>query len=388
MTDLATILSPRADEPTAATFRGCAGGDDAGEDDGAAEVAVERPGPGVLRVRVVWPDLAVTCDVAGAGTEVLRRRLSAALAYVREMSTDPADPVAARVAAARQVLEWRVDPGFDDEGRAERLLLGVARDRGGVVLRTGRVLEPGGACLLAPPPPPPDDDVTPPTAARVVRRALALCAVVWRASLEQEKGRRRAERLHADLLAWLDARALTGELEGPERALVAAPIGALTRQRAIDASWRSEGLAVLGWALEACALPPHDEQADPHAATAALGFLDDGPAPALAAPRLRPAGELSAAARRLGGVHWRLRAFMQRPRALDLRAAAATAGLAPADLDGLPLLEGDLALRGAPIGRADPDVVGECASIAVERLRAMRWLLGLHERYSEVDGSE
>ncbi|MBX3469870.1 MAG: DUF4272 domain-containing protein [Planctomycetes bacterium] len=383
MTDTATILSPRDDEPTEATLLGCARGE---EQDEGVEVALERQAPGALRARVRWPDLELTCDVAGDGSDALRRRLAGVLAYVRELSTDPADPVAARVAAARQVLDWRVDPGFDDEGRAEGLLRRLAHDLGGLVLRAGRVLEPDGACLLAPPPPP-AEPLTPPPAARVARRALVLCAVVWRASLEQEKGRRRAARLHAHLLAWLERRALGDELEDSERALIAAPLGSLTRQRAIDASWRSEGLAVLGWALGACPLPPHDEQADPHGATDALGFLDDGPARALAAPVLRPAAELEAAARRLLAVHWRLREFSQRPRALDLRAAAVAAGLAPEDLEGLPLLGGDLALRGAPIARAEPEVVGECASIAVERLRASQWLVGVEERYSEVDTS-
>lgn len=389
MTDVATILSPRADEPTEATFRGCVDGD--GGEVGGAEVTLERRGPGVLRARVTWPDLAVTCDVAGDGTEELRRRVAGVLAYAREMSTDPGDPLPQRIVGARQVIAWKVEPGIDDEGRAEALLQGLARDRGGLLFRGGRVLDASGACLLAPPGHTGEVDLVlrPPSATRVARRALVLSAIVWRASLEQEKGRRRAAQLQAHLLAWLERHELELELEEHEHELLVAPLGSLTRQRAIDASWRSEGLAVLGWALDASELPPHDEQADPQAVAVALGFLeDDEPPRALEAPRLREPEELGAMARRLQALHWRLREFLQRPGAVDFRAAAleATPVTAP-DLDDVPLVDGDLAIRGAALATAEPDAVGECASIAVERHRAINWLLGFDELYSEVDAT-
>lgn len=384
VTGVATILSPRADEPTEATFRACVAAD--GEHDGV-EVTLERRGPGVLRARVTWPDLAVTCDVAGDGTEELRRRVAGVLAYAREMSVDPLDPVPRLIVGARQVIAWQVEPGFDDEGRAEALLLRLARDRQGLLLREGRVLDASGACLLAPPGRDADQVLRPPSAERVARRALVLSAVVWRASLEQEKGRRRAAQLQAHLLRWLERHDLDHELEDEERELLEAPLGSLERQRAIDASWRSEGLAVLGWALDVSELPPHDEQADPQAVAVALGFLeDDEPPRALEAPRLRPPEELEAMGRRLQALHWRLREFMQRPVPVDFRAAAvaATAVTAP-DVDDLPLVGGDLALRGAALADAPPDLVGECASIALERHRAINWLLGFDELYSAVD---
>ncbi len=392
MTDVATILSPRADEPTEATFRECFDGE--GDPDGGAggaEVALERRGPGVLRARVTWPDLAVTCDVAGDGTEELRRRVAGVLAYAREMSTDPSDPVPQLIVGARQVIAWQVEPGFDDEGRAEALLRGLARERGGLLFRGGRVLDASGACLVAPPGHADGDDLAlrPPTPARVARRALVLSAIVWRASLEQEKARRRAARLQQHLLAWLERHELEGELEEQEHDLLIAPLGSLTRQQAIDASWRSEGLAVLGWALDASELPPHDEQADPQAVAVALGFLeDDEPPRALEAPRLRAPDELEAMGRRLQALHWRLREFMQRPVLIDFEAGAveATQVTGP-DLAGLSLVEGDLSIRGKSLVAADPDVVGEVASIAVERLRALRWLLGVDELYSEVDAT-
>lgn len=379
MGDLATIYSPRPDEPTEATFRGCA--------DAGVDVALERCGPGSkgLLAKIVWPDLFVTCEVA---IDDVRQPVAALLAYAREMSTDPADPLPSRIRASQQVLALRVEPGFDDEGRAEALLRGLLRERDGLVFRGGRVLDGAGACLLAPPAPDPtDDDPQPPSALRVARRALVLCAVVCRASLEQEPSAARAEELRERLLAWLTANDLGGELEEHERELIEADVGSLPRQRAIDASWRSEGLAVLGWALGGYDLPAHDEQADPQEIAQSLGFLEDGPARGLDGPRLRDGAELERLSRRLMCLHWRLREFTSRPGVLDLKKTAGLAFTAEVDLEGVPLLDGDLALRGAPISACEPEVVTECASIAFERHQAINWLAGLHDVYSEVDTS-
>lgn len=379
MGDVATIYSPRPDEPTEATFRGCADGE-------GVDVAVERCGPGSrgLRAKIAWPDLSVICEVA---IDDVGGQVASLLAYAREMSTDPADPLPSRIQASQQVLALRVEPGFDDEGRAEALLSGLLRERDGVVLRGGRVLDGQGACLLAPPAPEACEDLQPPSALRVARRALVLCAVVCRASLEQEPSEERAEELQERLVAWLEANDLDGELEEHERELIEAPVGSLPRQRAIDASWRSEGLAVLGWALGGYELPPHDEQADPQEIAQALGFLEDDPACGLDDPRLRDDEELERLARRLMCLHWRLREFTSRPGSIDLAKTAGLAFTAAIDLGGVPMLEGDLALRGAPIAACEPDVVTECASIAFERHQAINWLAGHHDVYSEVDTS-
>lgn len=381
MGDVATIYSPRPDEPTEATFRRCAGKPSDGVD-----VALERCGPGskTLRAKIAWPDLSVICEVA---PDDVRRHVASLVAYAREMSIDPADPLPSRIQASRQVLALRVEPGFDDEGRAEALLSGLLRERDGVVFRGGRVLDGVGACLLAPPAPETGEDLQPPSALRVARRALVLCAVVCRASLEQEPSTKRAGELQERLLAWLEANDLTGELEEHERDLIEAPVGSLPRQRAIDASWRSEGLAVLGWALGGYDLPPHDEQADPQEIAQALGFLEEDPARGLEEPRLRDDAELERLARRLMCLHWRLREFTSRPGSLDLLATAGVAFTGAVDLEGVALLAGDLALRGAPISDCEADVVTECASIAFERHQAINWLAGHHDVYSEVDTS-
>jgi hypothetical protein len=54
------------------------------------------------------------------------------------------------------------------------------------------------------------------------------------------------------------------------------------------------------------------------------------------------------------------------------------------DLDLIPLADGDLEIRGAPIFRAPEAVWREVMSIAIERQQAANWLIGEDEIYSEV----
>ena len=49
------------------------------------------------------------------------------------------------------------------------------------------------------------------------------------------------------------------------------------------------------------------------------------------------------------------------------------------------LIDGDLALQGRRIDQAAPAVIEACRNIAAERGRAIAWLCGGSERYSEAD---
>jgi hypothetical protein len=75
------------------------------------------------------------------------------------------------------------------------------------------------------------------------------------------------------------------------------------------------------------------------------------------------------------------------PRADDFAGFARTSWFGPLDLTGLPLAEGDLAIRGAPIDRADPGLFSAVHSAAQERHLAVNWLYGGPERYSDADVS-
>ena len=81
---------------------------------------------------------------------------------------------------------------------------------------------------------------------------------------------------------------IISELEPEEADLLAVPVGSLDRKRAIEATWESEGMAVLAWALQRAELPAIHVECDPGAVAIALGFLDDRQTP-LESPILRDA---------------------------------------------------------------------------------------------------
>jgi hypothetical protein len=231
-----------------------------------------------------------------------------------------------------------------------------------------------------------DDELErqPPDAERVARRALCLSAVAARGFLESDAPAD-ADRHRAGMVAWLEEHDLLDELEPGERALLDARVGSLEPQAIVDATWRSEGIAVLAWMLGVAQLPAHDEMVDVAGLTSDLGFLDD--ASALDAPRLRSEDERQWMGDRLLGLHWRLRDFSLRPEAMDFRAFAADCWFGSFDLEGIPLVDDDLAIDGQAITDADPDRRGIAHSIAMERHQAINWLAGWDAVYSQVDTS-
>ncbi|HEX2081082.1 MAG TPA: DUF4272 domain-containing protein [Longimicrobium sp.] len=227
-----------------------------------------------------------------------------------------------------------------------------------------------------------------PSAERVARRALALAAVSARGVAERYAGQSGATRMHQDLLAWVDQAGLADELEPDELEMLREPPGRLDPQAAVNAVWRVEGLAVLAWALGRFQLPPHDEPSHPDDVWSAMRLMDADGARALAAEAvLRPRDELQAMRERLFALHWRLRDFRLRARAMDFAEFARTCWFGPLDITGVPLVDGDLAIGGSRIDRADPDVLGRTQSAAQERHLAANWLWEGPALYSEADAS-
>src|SRR5262249_50940642 len=145
------------------------------------------------------------------------------------------------------------------------------------------------------------------------------------------------------------------------------PPGKLDRQMQVDSTWRLEGLAVLAWALGRFELPPHDELVSLNPLWQSLGLFDVDTARALLAnPALRPREEIGVLRDQLFALHWRLRDFHVNLRVMDFAAFARTCGFGPLDITGLPLVEGDLGLRGARVDQAPPDVFSSAHSAAQE----------------------
>jgi hypothetical protein len=233
-----------------------------------------------------------------------------------------------------------------------------------------------------------DDDEPapePPSAERVARRALALAAVTARAMMEYEASSDGAPHWHRKLLGWVGEIGIGDELEPAERAVLDAPPGALDPQTHASSTWRLEGLAVLAWALGRFDLPRYDEQVEPNPLWESLGLLGVEEARALmASATLRPREEIGALRGRLFAVHWRLRDYSIRPQAMDFAEFARTCWFGPLDITGLALADGDVALQGERLDRADPEALTGTSSIAHERHLALNWLCEGPALYSDA----
>jgi hypothetical protein len=227
---------------------------------------------------------------------------------------------------------------------------------------------------------------TPPSARRVAARALVLAAVVGRASLETQRDG--AEDAHTPL-AWLRSLGIPRELEPWERAFLRQPLGRADPAVVRNASWRAEGLAVLAWALNRIDLPAYDEAVVPESALAGVGYGSREVARSLLdAGVLRPASDIERLAAHATVVTWRLRTYGLSPLPWDFVGyLRGHASFKEVWLDGLRILDGDLAVGAQPITRAPAEHVHDCLRNAVERHVAAYWLQGDDPVYSKVDPS-
>jgi hypothetical protein len=230
-----------------------------------------------------------------------------------------------------------------------------------------------------------DEPSEAPTADRVARRALGLTAVTARAFLEQDAKETESAETYQELLTWINDLGIGDEFEPEESAVLQRPLGRLDSRPQINSVWRLEGLVVLAWALGRFEIPPHDQLVDASALWRSFGMLDAKVGLALLAnPALRPGEEIAALRNRLFAVHWRLRNFKIKPAVMDFAEFARTCWFGPLDLSGLPLVDGDLGLKGQRIDRADEDDFSTAHSAAQERHQAANWLWEGPERFSEA----
>lgn len=229
-----------------------------------------------------------------------------------------------------------------------------------------------------------EQDTPPPTPVEVARRALILSAVVCRANLERYTDEDYRRQAVEDIREWFDELELWPHLELREEQLLGAEFGTLPRQLGVEATWYVEGLAVLAWALRRGDFPPHDRKVNAIAVTDALDFLHPDAAKLLAAPTLRSPAELKAAREWFYDVHVSLRQFLNR---------GGDGHLAPwigqfvdtLGLDRKVVLAGNgLAFRGQPLPDADRGEVQEWENVIRERHRAVIWLEGYDEPYTEL----
>lgn len=156
----------------------------------------------------------------------------------------------------------------------------------------------------------------------------------------------------------------------------------------IAAAGRSEGLAVLAWALQRFDLPDYDVPTYPsELAQQSIGFGNQEVARSfLDSAALRPTSEIDRFATHATVVGWRLRQFAIQPGPMDLVAFLRRfSTFQETWLGGLRIVDGDLALGARPISQATAEEIQRCQRSAVERQIAAYWLQGDDPVYSRVD---
>jgi hypothetical protein len=244
----------------------------------------------------------------------------------------------------------------------------------------------------------------------VLARARVLAAVVARSTLEQEVEdgsytRKENEQIRRNLLRWISESGLKPELEPHEHEFLKSAVGRTTDREAINASWRSEGLGVLIWALGRFEMPAYDESCVEGIPADRIGFLAPvAEADLASAPRLRTTAEISRYSSHMTIVGWRLKQFRAsrdselyqhaseaRPGQTGIHESMDFAGYLRGHacfkehwLDGLRFVDGDLAIGQQSIADSPSEAVKACASSITERQIAVYWLEGDDECYSRV----
>jgi len=213
---------------------------------------------------------------------------------------------------------------------------------------------------------------------------VVLAAVSCRGAIEKDADKPGAEELRKRLLPWLERIGATDELESRESSLIATPLGLLDQKAKINASWQSEGTAVLAWALHCADLPPVYTQCDPAGTANAVGFLGEIDVTPMDRPILRDEDEIGKWADTYMTLHWRLRLIESNPGPMDYVACIERATWYPHRLDQLDLIDNDIAIDGVRIDKLDYNRYRQTLNITQERHQAFNWLLGFEQLYSQV----
>lgn len=217
----------------------------------------------------------------------------------------------------------------------------------------------------------------------VLHRALAMSALVCRASLEKGAGNSEAESLREQAIEWVNYVGVVDQLSLDELAVIELPLGLLSERQVIESSWRAEGLAILAWAVGLHEFPKHDVRVDPFAVTDSIGFLSKDLSDIVGSAAIRSEIEYLSCRELLYAIHSRLREYLRDKRRNHFVNWVEQSWL---DCLGVPfdylIADNDLALDRIPLSHVHAKRVQACEWCIQERHRAICWLQGLHPVYS------
>ena len=228
----------------------------------------------------------------------------------------------------------------------------------------------------------------PQLAERVARRLHVLCTLAVRAFVESGLKKGEEQSLNSEIFqSWIVGLELFEELEQEELDALHIPLGDMPEELATQLMWQIEGAGILAWSLGLLELPAYDTLLDPQLVSDKSGLFDGAVAkPLLASAQLRDRAELEKLADQLYALSWRLEEYLEERTAIDFAEAGKDDDESEAfDLSWAKLKDGDLLIKGKALHELDEESLNTCCSQTYERYRAISWLLGASDLYSEIE---
>lgn len=172
-------------------------------------------------------------------------------------------------------------------------------------------------------------------------------------------------------------------LDPSEERFVNASFGTLHPRQRAEASWLTEGMAVLAWALELADLPPFYQIVKGAEVSKALGIFQRDASERIERAMLRNPDEIILGASIYGALMWRLNEYLRERKPLEFRKKLIDQGSHQV-VAGLEFMEEDLAIEGSPLNKVPDEKLSSIGGIIYQRNRRFRWLLGFERGESTV----
>jgi hypothetical protein len=218
-------------------------------------------------------------------------------------------------------------------------------------------------------------------AGSVYSMALGQCYLACRAMIDGDPDPS-AQELAGQILPLTRETGIYQAYEPAELRLLNAPWGTLPRRDRVALSWAVEGVAVMAWALGKAPLPPFDTRCEGAPVGSALGLFQHESPEVVHAATLRDRSEIEMHALTYEILSWRLQQFLACRQRIDFASRLKSSNSPLAIVGAVALLEGDLAVDGAPLLEVSEERLSEVSTIVRERHKAFRWLLGHEKNYA------
>lgn len=236
-------------------------------------------------------------------------------------------------------------------------------------------------------------DITLRSPGRVAARCIIVAALLTRATIEEVTGEKDAELAAEafDLRGWLHTEGLWDDVTPKEKAFLSAPVGHISPDDIVAASWEAAALDALAWALGLVPALDPTELGDTGRLVDEIPHPWQKTEPWIAARELRPEPEI-VRQREIAEIwDWRVSVEPSRRsaegRELKTIERAITETTRESQAAGLlpPGKKGSFRFSGSiPVTDADLEDLDRLVAITTERLLALNWLCGFGDSWDDV----